>query len=391
VRVTIDCSPLLMASAGVKTYLYHLSKELLAIAGSDSIRLFPFLRSLGDLDHGRSSEGRIATFARLIYMHHANQIGPLNGWLAPKTDLFHCTNQILNPPRRGRLTSTVHDMTCWLLPETHRPATIERDKLFANRVLSRSDRLVAVSECSRRDAIEILGLEPDRVEVIYSGVTANYFEAASARTDAVRLSYGLDKPYLIFVGTIEPRKNVDALIDAFVAAGDAIRKEFDLVIVGPHGWKSKDTAVRLESGIPSVRYLGYVPENDLPLLTSAAEVLAYPSLYEGFGFPVAQAMAAGTAVLTSNVSSLPEVAGEAALLIDPRSVDSIRDGLIHLLHSPSLREELARKGRERANLFTWRRAAEQTWRFFERACEMPSGTIAPTGPGPGGKAAGSSS
>ena len=380
-----------MASAGVKTYLYHLSKELLALAGNDNIRLFPFLRSLGDLDHGRSSEGRIATLARLVYMHHANRIGPLNRWFAPKTELFHCTNQILNPPRHGRLTSTVHDMTCWLLPETHRPATIERDKLFANLVLRRSDRLVAVSESSRRDAIEILGIEPDRVDVVYSGVTADYFAAASARADAVRLSYGLDKPYVIFVGTIEPRKNVDALIDAFVASGDAIRKEFDLVIVGPYGWKSETTAARLESGIPSVRYLGYVPENDLPLLTAAAEVLAYPSLYEGFGFPVAQAMAAGTAVLTSNVSSLPEIAGEAALLVDPRHVDSIRDGLIHLLHSPSLREELARKGRERAQRFTWRRAAEETWRFFERACEMPAGTIAPNGPGSGVQAAGSSS
>jgi glycosyltransferase involved in cell wall biosynthesis len=324
-------------------------------------------------------------------MHHANRIEPLNGWLAPRTDLFHCTNQILNPPRRGRLTSTVHDMTCWLLPETHRPATIERDKLFANRVFRRADRLLAVSESSRRDALEILGLEPERVEVIYSGVTDEYFQAAGARSEAIRLSYGLDKPYVIFVGTIEPRKNVDALIDAFVAAGDAIRKEFDLVIVGPYGWKSKPTAARLESGIPSVRYLGYVPENDLPLLTSAAEVLAYPSLYEGFGFPVAQAMAAGTAVLTSNVSSLPEIAGEAALLVDPRHVDSIRDGLIHLLHSPSLREELARKGRERARLFTWRRAADQTLRFFERACDLPRGTIAPTGPGPDAPAAGNSS
>lgn len=379
-----------MASAGVKTYLYQLSKELLAIAGSDRIRLFPFLSSLGDLDHARSSEGRIATLVRLTYMHHANQIPPLNGWFAPKTDLFHCTNQILNPPRRARLTSTVHDMTCWLLPETHRPATIERDKLFANRVLRNSDRLVAVSECSRRDAVEILGVDPGRVEVIYSGVTANYFDAATARTDAVRLSYGLDKPYVIFVGTIEPRKNVDALIDAFIATGDAIRKEFDLVVVGPYGWKSESTAARLESGIPSVRYLGYVPENDLPLLTSAAEVLAYPSLYEGFGFPVAQAMAAGTAVLTSNVSSLPEIAGEAALLVDPRYVDSIRDGLIHLLHSPSLRQELARKGRERASLFSWRRTAEHTLRFFERACDLPGGALAPTGPRPDAPAAGSS-
>jgi len=174
-----------------------------------------------------------------------------------------------------------------------------------------------VSESSRRDAIAILGVEPERIDVVYSGVTPNYFAAAAARTDAVRLSYGLDKPYVIFVGTIEPRKNVDALIDAFVASGDAIRKEFDLVIVGPYGWKSESTTARLDSGLPSVRYLGYVPENDLPLLTAAAEVLAYPSLYEGFGFPVAQAMAAGTAVLTSNVSSLPEIGGDSPRPLRP--------------------------------------------------------------------------
>jgi alpha-1,3-rhamnosyl/mannosyltransferase len=177
--------------------------------------------------------------------------------------------------------------------------------------------------------------------------------------DAVRARYGLKRPFALFVGTIEPRKNIDMLLDGYEALPASVREEFELVVAGPMGWASAETAARVRS-VRGVRYLGYIPEPDIAPLTAAATVFAYPSLYEGFGFPVAQAMAAGTPVITSNVSSLPEITGDAALLIDPRSVGELRDGLNRLLLSATLRAELAARGRERARAFGWEACAARS-------------------------------
>ena len=168
---------------------------------------------------------------------------------------------------------------------------------------------------------------------------------------------------MLSIGTIEPRKNLGTLIDAFEALPVSIRDQFELVVAGPSA--GAETMARVsDSTTNGIRYLGYVPEADVAALTAAATVFAYPSLYEGFGFPVAQAMAAGTPVITSNVSSLPEVAGDAALLIDPRSQAELRDALARLLLSPDLRAELAGRGRLRARAFRWDTCAARSLRVL---------------------------
>jgi glycosyltransferase involved in cell wall biosynthesis len=168
---------------------------------------------------------------------------------------------------------------------------------------------------------------------------------------------------VLALGAIEPRKNIPMLIDAFESLPASLREEFELALAGPMGWADEATRARVRS----VRYLGYIPEVDLAPLTAAATVFAYPSLYEGFGFPLAQAMAAGVPAVTSNVSSLPEIAGGAALLVDPRSESELRGALEKLLLSAGLRSELADKGRARASEFTWEGCAEASLRFFENA------------------------
>jgi alpha-1,3-rhamnosyl/mannosyltransferase len=161
---------------------------------------------------------------------------------------------------------------------------------------------------------------------------------------------------------VEPRKNIDALVTAFRDLPAFLQDEFDLVLAGPLGWANKDTADRART----VRYLGYVPERDIAALTAAATVFAYPSLYEGFGFPVAPAMAAGVPVITSNVSALPEIAGDTALLIDPRSHAELRDALSRLLHYPEIRARMAIRGRDRAEMFRWETCAVKSLRFFQK-------------------------
>jgi glycosyltransferase involved in cell wall biosynthesis len=364
-RVTIDAVPLLVRSAGVKNYLYYWTRHLSQESRGVEIRLFPFLGEPGLLDHEDSIANPVMTYARLGWLFLLNHIpNDATGWMDPTVDLFH-TCKLLNPPRRARLTATIHDLTCWLLPETHRPANVAADKAFAERILKRADGLIAASEATRSDAVRLLKLPPEKIRVIHHGVADMFFRATPADADAARSRLGLHRSYLLFVGTIEPRKNVDLLLDAFQGLPASIREEFELVLAGPPGWAQGATMARLRQLPPGMRYLGYVAEHDLAGLFAGATAFVYPSLYEGFGFPVAQAMAAGTPVITSAVSSLPEISGGAALLVDPRSETELRDAMHCLLTSPGRRAQSIELGRSNARRFSWTECARQSLRFFE--------------------------
>lgn len=364
-RILIDASSLLLRSAGVKTYFYHWITHLRQQAGGDRIFAFPFLNELGELHHDRSVLCPRQTWPRLGLVYAAKfGWSPVVDLLTINTDVFHISNLVRNPPRRPLVTATIHDLTYALMPDVHTPANVQADTGYAERVLKKARRLIAVSENTRRDAVHVLGIPPDRVSVIYPGVAPVFFDVDAARVAEVRHKLGIEKDYVLFVGTIEPRKNVGGLLDAWESLADEFRDQFRLVIAGPEGWRSESVMARLEKGINGVRYAGYVPEQDLPALTAGARVLAYPSLYEGFGFPVAQAMAAGVPVITSNVSSLPEVTGPGGILIDPRSPAELASGLKSILLSPSLRERLAGAAKRQALRYQWDRCAQESLEFF---------------------------
>lgn len=360
-RVSIDATPLLLRSAGVKTYVYYWTRYLQSAGGRHTLELFPLLEPAGLAEkcvHERSMATRWRTVAGLALLHAANGSPvPILNALGGRLDLFHASHQLLRPPRNTKLTATLYDMTCWLSPETHTQANVAMAKRFAGKVLTRADGLIAISENTRADAVRILGLKPERIEVIYPGVAEAFFGAAPVRRA---------KPYVLFIGTIEPRKNVHALLDAYAQLPASLRQEYDLVVGGPVGWGDQDTVNRLRSGEEGVHYLGYIPEEDLPGLTAGATVFVYPSLYEGFGLPLAQAMAAGVPAITSNLSSLPEVGGDAALFIDPRSVSELNSALRRLLLSAALRAELSANGAQRAQQYRWEVCAHKSWKFFER-------------------------
>jgi glycosyltransferase involved in cell wall biosynthesis len=370
-RLAIDASPLLLRSAGVKNYLYYLIRHLAGLPGSHQLHLFPFLRDVNRLNHEASATGRAATLGRLALLRFLNiENNPLINSLYGRYDLFHTTSQVRNPPFRTRVTATLFDLTCQLMPEVHTPANVAADRQFAQRVLRRATALLAISESTRQDAIRLLDLDPDRIRVVYPGVPRAYFEVPPERSAEVRRRYALDRPYLLALGTIEPRKNLALLLDAYSGLDPDLRRGHQLVLAGPVGWRSEAVVARLREPGRDWRHLGYVAEDDLPGLTAGAAALVYPSLYEGFGFPVAQAMAAGVPVLTSNVSSLPEVAGEAAIYADPRSVAEVRAGLERLLTGPDLRRRLAAAGRTRASRYGWDASARDTLAFFEWAAGL---------------------
>jgi glycosyltransferase involved in cell wall biosynthesis len=364
-RIGIDATALLLRSAGVKSYTYYWLASLRREAGArDEFLTFPVFGPFGKLDHERSMAGSFRTAAGLAALHGLNL--SRIPWAFPRLDAFHASTHWRNPPRRAKLTTTIHDMTCWLMPELHSRANVAVALWYGDHIAKRADGIMTVSESTRQDASRILGIHPERMEVVYPGVPEPFFEVTAAGVHAVRAKYGLERPYVLSVGTVEPRKNIPGLLEAFAQLSATTREEYDLVVAGPIGWADRATVARLRDTTEGVRYLGYVDEADLPGLTAGAAALAYPSFYEGFGFPVAQAMAAGTAVLISNVSSLPEVAGDAGLQVDPHSIQEMRDGLERLLTSPALRERLGAAGRLRARCFRWEAAARRSLDWFRR-------------------------
>lgn len=358
-RILVDASPLLLRSAGVKSYVWHWLRALQQQATAGSVDAFPLLNGADHrLDHERSVLGSWSTWSRLAALHSVN----IGGTHAIDTvcrgyDVFHASNQVRSAPRKVRLTATLHDMTCWLMPELHTDANVRADSGFARSILKNAAGLIAVSENTRQDAIRVLGIQPSRIQVIYSGVDDRFFNAVPMKRQ---------RPYVLCLGTIEPRKNVDTLIDGWHALPASIREEYELLIAGPAGWKSELTLARLRSANGSIKYLGYVPETDIPALTAGASAFAYVSLYEGFGFPVAQAMASGVPVITSSTSCLPEVAGDAAICVDPRSPSEISGALNRVLSDSDLRNRLGASGRKRAGRYRWQECARKSLDFFQR-------------------------
>jgi alpha-1,3-rhamnosyl/mannosyltransferase len=360
-RILIDGVPLLFRSAGVKNYLYYWISALRHL-GEAEIKVFPFLGEFAPLDHEGSVTGHLPTMARLGLFAAMNRSGAAAAAILPRADIFHSA-KLLEPPRRAKITATLHDVTPWTMPELHTSANVAAERRFAARILSRAAGVIAVSESTRQDAIRVLKLRPELVRTIHHGVEDAFFRAGPAEAANAASRLGLKRPYLLFVGTVEPRKNLEVTLDAWLALPAAVREEFDLVVAGPMGWASARTAERLRA-TTGVRYLGYVSEAVLPGLFAGAAAFIYVSLYEGFGMPPAQALAAGVPLITSNVSSMPEVAGPAGILVDPRSQSEVASAMERMLGSADLRAQLAARARPWAARFTWPECARRSMEFF---------------------------
>ena len=262
---------------------------------------------------------------------------------------------------------TVHDLIFRRYPAHHK--RLNRWYLNATMPLfcRRAGHIIAVSEQSKRDVIEAYGIPPEKITVIYEAADPRFCPQPAETVAAVRARYGLPERYLLFVGTIEPRKNLGRVLTAFERL-HAEGLTDALVIVGKRGWLYDDFFARLE-GSPAkqaVIFPGFVPDADLPAVYAGAQALAFPSEFEGFGLPVLEAMACGTPVVCSNTSSLPEVTGDAALLVDPLDVDALTEALRRVLSEPSLAADLRARGLAQAARFSWARAAEETLAVYRR-------------------------
>jgi glycosyltransferase involved in cell wall biosynthesis len=283
--------------------------------------------------------------------------------------LFHATEHLLPKLTRARSVFTLHDVAYLLFPQYHLLQNRLYLTLMMPRFLARADRVIAVSEASRRDALRFYRLHPEKVSVIPEGVESRFRpEPDPAHLAAVRQKYALPERFILYVGTIEPRKNLPTLLDAY-AALRAHHPSLGLVIAGGKGWLYQSFFERLRSlGLETqtrVTLTGYVPDDDLPALINCAEVFAFPSLLEGFGLPPLEAMACGIPVVCSNASSLPEVVNEAGLLVAPDDVRGWVEALNRILTDPALHGDLRARGLARARQFTWEAAAQKTFEVYQ--------------------------
>jgi glycosyltransferase involved in cell wall biosynthesis len=290
-------------------------------------------------------------------------------------DVFHAPNFVLPPVRRATSVLTVHDLAFLIHPE----CADERLRAYLEqsvpRSAARADLIVTDSENTRNDVICLLDIDADRVFVVPGGVDPAFTPANEERVAQVRAAYSLAQPYIMAIGVIEPRKNLPRLIDAFTRFRVRTGASHQLVIAGGKGWLCDDTFRQAErSAFPNeIRFTGYVPDQDLIALYSGAEVFAYPSLYEGFGLPVLEAMACGAPVMCSNTSSLPEFAAGAALLVPPEDPEAMADALESICTDPEQRSTLRSQGTARAAEYTWERSARQLLDVYERAGQLQHG------------------
>lgn len=283
-----------------------------------------------------------------------------------RVDVFHGMDHVGIPlvGRTGKYVVTVHDVIPLVLPETF---TL-RHRLVVRTALARirraADLAIVPSRVVKDDVVRLLGLPADRVMVTPEGCEARFRPASAGAVDAAAARYRLPPRYVLAVGTLEPRKNLSALLHAFARLrrrGD-VDPELHLVLAGARGWLDAPIFRTVRSlGLERVvRFPGFIDDDDLPAVYSGAAVFVFPSLYEGFGLPLLEAMACGVPVVTSNVASMPEVAGGAALLVDPRDVDGLAAAIARGLRDEPLRNRLRGAGIARARQFSWETAARRT-------------------------------
>ena len=287
-----------------------------------------------------------------------------------RPDVYHAPHYVLPAGVRCPSVVTIHDCIHLMFPQ-YLPNRIAyayaRAQMWA--AARRSDRILTVSEASKRDILHLFNVAPEKIVVVYNAIDTHFSVTPSDEAVArVRERYQLDHRFVLYVGNIKPHKNLVRLIEAFDELRRGELEDLKLLIIGDQISKlpALRRAVHRHKLHKHVRFLGYLADDQLAILYRLASVFAFPSLYEGFGLPPLEAMASGTPVLTSNVSSLPEVVGDAAVLVNPYDVDDIVDGLRRVLTNPALAAEMRRKGIERAREFSWERSVAKTWGVYQQ-------------------------
>lgn len=373
--LAIDYTPAIRQSAGIGRIIRGQIDALLALAPAFDIRLFvvgavtPAERQRAPLPlHTPPLSER--NMVRL--WHRLNCPWPRVEWFTGgPLDLLHATDFVLAPSTARRKVVTVHDLAFLFYPEAAMPSLHRYLNVVVPRSVKRADHLLADSHNTAKDLQEQWQIAAERITVVQGAVDHERFQPVTDtnRLAEVRRRYGIgDHPFILGLSTLQPRKNFARLIEAFQQARQAAQLPHRLVIGGGKGWLFEEIFARVQAlGLAeAVLFPGYIADIDLPALYSAAEFFAFPSLYEGFGLPVIEALACGTPVLTADNSCLPEAGGPGAIYVKAKQVESIAEGIVTLAQDAALRQRLRTLGFAHAAQFTWQRSAEQLLAAYQK-------------------------
>jgi len=367
-RIGIDARLVFYSQAGIGQYILHLANGLAKVDQENEYVLLQSRR-----DHSTILEQ--PNFRRVSLWtpsHHRLERYALNVELMRLgLDILHSPDFI--PPHRPgcRSVITIHDLAFLLYPHF---LTKESARYYGHidQAVRWTDQIIAVSNSTKRDAMQHLGVPEDKITVVYEAANAIFrpIDQEVAR-EHVRKRHGVDGRFLLFVSTIEPRKNVPTLLRALRQLTGCYKEDVHLILAGGKGWLFEDAFAEVEQLklASRVHFVGHVSSDDLLYLYNAAELLAHPAFYEGFGLPPLEAMACGLPVIVSNVASLPEVVGDAGLLIDPHDVDELTVSMWRVLNEAETRREMREKGLRQAARFSWEKAASETAAIYKRAFE----------------------
>jgi glycosyltransferase involved in cell wall biosynthesis len=397
-HVGIDYTAAAWQGAGIGRYTRELIRAIVAQGDAHRYSLFyaagglasdsPYLADLRELSH---THANIRCVPIPLSPHRLTQFWqrlrvPLPvDLLTGALDLLHAPDFVL-PPTRARTIVTIHDLSFLVHPECAQPGIVRYLTDAVPRGLRRANVILADSQATRRDLVRLLAVDPARVELVYPGVGPQFRPMAAEETTPVRHRLGLPDRFVLFVSTLEPRKNLVRLLEAFAlleAGGWGLGASADypasslqppasrmhLVIAGRRGWLYEDIFAAIDrlQLRERVRLLDYVHDNDLPALYNLAAAFAYPSIYEGFGIPPLEALACGTPTVIADNSSLPEVVADAAVLVSAEDVGSIASGIARVVSDEGLRARLRAAGPAQARKFTWEQAAKRVLACYERA------------------------
>lgn len=379
-KIGIDIRTLMDAQySGVSEYTLNLIQNILKLDSKNDYRLF--------YNSARDISGRMPEFdypnAKVITFNYPNKILNYIGFKLsglPKIDKLLDVDVFFMPhmnfiafSKNAKNILTIHDLSF-----LRYGGFFSLRKNFWHRMLNigkmvkQADKIVAISESTKNDIIELCGAAPDKIKVIHSGIGKEFrvIDKDDARMPEIKDKYGLPDKFIFFLGTIEPRKNLEGLIIAF----DILRmrnpelSSYKLIIAGGRGWKSGSIfkAWQKSAHKDDIRFLGYIDREDKPYLYNLASLFVYPSFYEGFGFPPLEAMACGAPVITAFSSSMPEIAGNAGLMVDPYDADGIYSAMEEVLANSRLRETMIKKGLEKAGRFSWSKTAEEYINIFNQ-------------------------
>ncbi len=366
--VGIDARLIAYQRGGISTYTLRLLQALQDLADGDQFTVLQSRRRPEPM----LTHPAFRTVSLWTPPHH-----PWEQWSLPlelafqPLDLLHSPDFIPPLHRRCPAVITVHDLAFLRFPDTQTSDSL-RYYRQVNQAVENAEGIITVSEATRRDMVELLGCAAERVDVVHHGVDARYRPLSQEAARRFCKDRGLPETFVLWVGTLEPRKNLAALFRAFAALKGKLPPARDtLVLAGPVGWRYEETAKLFdELGLAGrTVFFGPATEDELAMLYNAAWAFAFPSLYEGFGLPPLEAMACGTPVVASDAPALPEVLGDAALYVPPHDDQALAAALLRISHDTALAAELSRKGLARAAEFSWRQAAQQTLAIYHRVAD----------------------